>query len=827
MTPFELVCSRLRVARRCGSTATAHCPGPQHSRGDRHSSLSVTVAVDGKVLLKCHAGCSTDEIVARMGLGMGDLFPANGRHSHDGGGRQVAVRVGGRTAGAGADDDDKAGARAAALRADQEDEPGADDETGRPYAEDAGPDPWDEDAAAASRASHGAAQRARMPLDRRSPAAATASPLGGEIAAAGRPSGPAAGHPAPTAPGAREPVTVALLAERFRLDTGFLRRELGLRDDRGTVLVPYRDEAGGELLAKRRVALTGPRKYRAPKGRRLMLYGLDRLPAAHAKGSVLFVEGESDCWCLWAHGVHALGIPGASAINVVMADHVRFLRHAYGVREPDEAGGKFVAALAERLRAVGYDGEPLRVVEMPDGLKDLGELHADDPGRFEARFRAAWKAARPLNGVAVMSCWAAATTAPELLAAGDGAPEVAFLEPRHLVPGCLTLWFSPRGLGKTHVAHAIAVRLASAGRRVLLLDRDNSRAEVTRRLRGWGGADAPHLRVLTREQAPPLMDAAKWHDFPHGEYEVVIVDSLDATAEGVGEQDSAKPSKALASLLDIARREHGPAILVLGNTIKSGAHGRGSGIVEDRADIVYEVRDGTDLQPTGSKPWLEELPPADAGSWATRTTRRQRRETYRLAFAPTKFRIGEEPEPFILEVDLSAELWTLRDVTDAVDRAGAEARQAREREAQERREEAAVALAREVDARAAAGTPLVKIEAEELLRGHGLTRKAARELIDTGAAWRLGALAGHRGNPTALLPVSGDERVTSDGGGNEGGAAEPNLRAFSQGPISAAQAGRARRKSDPRKPLENQGWESPAIPAADDEDALADLLDEV
>jgi hypothetical protein len=828
MTPFENVCSRLHIVRRSGSTATAHCPGPRHSRGDRNPSLAVTEAADGKVLLKCHAGCTAKEIVARIGLGMRDLFPANGRPSRDYGIECVAVRVGGRSVGAEAGDGDETAARAAALRADQEDEPGADDEAGRPYSQDAGPDPWDEDAAAASQTSHDGAQRARLPQDQRTTATAAGSPPGWEIAPAGRQGAPAAGHPAPAAPGAREPVTVALLAERFGLDVAQLR-SLGPRDAGGVVLVPYRGEDGEELFAKRRVALAGPGKYRMPKSTHLTLYGLDRLPDIRRtkRPTVILTESETDAWCLWAHGFPALAVPGASATRVIMAEHVRSIRYVYVCKHADEAGAKFVSAAADRLRMVGYDGERPQVVEMPPGVKDVGELHADDPERFEARFRELCKAARPLTGGATESCWARAVSAPDLLAAGEGADEVDFLEPRQLARGCLTLWFSPRGLGKTHVAHAIAVKLASAERRVLLLDRDNSRAEVMRRLRGWGGADAARLKILTREDAPPLMDLAKWRDYPHGEYDALIVDSLDATAEGVGEQDSAKPSKALATLLDIARREDGPAILVLGNTIKSGAHGRGSGIVEDRGDIVYEVRDATDLRPSGFKPWVDELPPADAGSWAPRAARRQRRDTYCLAFVSTKFRIGEEPEPFILEVNLSTEPWTLGDVTDEVDRAGAEARQVREREEHERREMAVAALAREVDARAAAGTPLVKSEAEELLRGHRLTRKAARELIDSGVAWRLGTLEGHRGKPMALLPVRGDVRSTNDGGENQGGLQSPNPRAFSGGPISAAQAGRARRKSVLSKPLENQGPESPPIPAADDVDALADLLGEV
>src|SRR5262249_34486092 len=146
--------------------------------------------------------------------------------------------------------------------------------------------------------------------------------------------------------------------------------------------------------------------------------------------------------------------------------------------------------------------------------------------------------------------------------------------------------------------------------------------------------------------------------------------------EGVGEQDSGKPAKAIAPLLDVAHRADGPAILVLGNTIKSGSHGRGSGVVEDRGGIVYEVRDATDFRPGGTKPWYTELPAAGREGWAERATRRQKRDRYVLAFTSSKFRVGSEPEPFALEINLSAEPWQLREVTDEIDQAGQPARAA-------------------------------------------------------------------------------------------------------------------------------------------------------
>lgn len=93
--------------------------------------------------------------------------------------------------------------------------------------------------------------------------------------------------------------------------------------------------------------------------------------------------------------------------------------------------------------------------------------------------------------------------------------------------------------------------------------------------------------------APRLMDLEQWKSFPLDEYDVIVLDSWDTFAEGAGEQDSRRSTLALAQLLDVARRERGPGAVILGNVTKDGKSGRGSGVIEDRADIVYEARDVT------------------------------------------------------------------------------------------------------------------------------------------------------------------------------------------------------------------------------------------
>jgi putative DNA primase/helicase len=80
--PLGRVLETLDGARKNGTGWVARCPGHE----DRNPSLSIHVGDDGRVLLRCFAGCSAERIVAALGLTMRDLFPprdaenrANGR----------------------------------------------------------------------------------------------------------------------------------------------------------------------------------------------------------------------------------------------------------------------------------------------------------------------------------------------------------------------------------------------------------------------------------------------------------------------------------------------------------------------------------------------------------------------------------------------------------------------------------------------------------------------------------------------------------------------------------------------------------------------------
>jgi hypothetical protein len=60
--------------RKTGSGWAACCPAHQ----DKRPSLSITEAANGNVLVKCHAGCRTEDVLVKLDLPMAVLFPDHG-----------------------------------------------------------------------------------------------------------------------------------------------------------------------------------------------------------------------------------------------------------------------------------------------------------------------------------------------------------------------------------------------------------------------------------------------------------------------------------------------------------------------------------------------------------------------------------------------------------------------------------------------------------------------------------------------------------------------------------------------------------------------------
>ena len=62
---------RLEGVHKSGEQYIAKCPAHE----DQKASLSIASGKDGRILLKCHAGCEVKDICARMGINTMDLFP--------------------------------------------------------------------------------------------------------------------------------------------------------------------------------------------------------------------------------------------------------------------------------------------------------------------------------------------------------------------------------------------------------------------------------------------------------------------------------------------------------------------------------------------------------------------------------------------------------------------------------------------------------------------------------------------------------------------------------------------------------------------------------
>ncbi|TWU28412.1 DUF3987 domain-containing protein [Bythopirellula polymerisocia] len=70
MTPVERVLETLPDAKQGGKGWSACCPAHE----DRRASLSINEGEDGRALIKCHAGCTVEEICDAMGLTVLDLM---------------------------------------------------------------------------------------------------------------------------------------------------------------------------------------------------------------------------------------------------------------------------------------------------------------------------------------------------------------------------------------------------------------------------------------------------------------------------------------------------------------------------------------------------------------------------------------------------------------------------------------------------------------------------------------------------------------------------------------------------------------------------------
>ncbi len=67
-----------RKPKACGDGWQSCCP----AHDDNHPSLSIAAGDDGRVLVRCHAGCPAEKVVKALGLEMSDLMPDDPSDAH-------------------------------------------------------------------------------------------------------------------------------------------------------------------------------------------------------------------------------------------------------------------------------------------------------------------------------------------------------------------------------------------------------------------------------------------------------------------------------------------------------------------------------------------------------------------------------------------------------------------------------------------------------------------------------------------------------------------------------------------------------------------------
>jgi hypothetical protein len=214
----------------------------------------------------------------------------------------------------------------------------------------------------------------------------------------------------------KAPIRVSDLARDKALPIELLHQEGVFDLPGGGAGIPYRG-TDGRVVIKRRTTLVAREGSIWPRGTRLLAYGEWRLADARRAGTLVLVEGESDCWTLWHHGFPALGLPGASSTRVLSGEHLAGIERVYVVREPDRGGERFVAGVAARLEALGFGGRGYEV-RLPDA-KDPNDLHRRDPDAFREAFQKALDGAPPLGGVRAPVGRPAAPRRPRILIGTD------------------------------------------------------------------------------------------------------------------------------------------------------------------------------------------------------------------------------------------------------------------------------------------------------------------------------------------------------------------------------------------------------------------------
>jgi len=167
-----------------------------------------------------------------------------------------------------------------------------------------------------------------------------------------------------------------------------------------------------------------------------------------------------------------------------------------------------------------------------------------------------------------------------------------------------------------------------------------------------------------------------------------------------------------------------------------------------------------------------------------------------MAFVASKYRLGMDPAPFVLEMDTTTTPWAMTDITAKITQDATQALQARKSAERQKLEEAAFLLAHTLRTKTA-DTVMLKKEAEGFLRAHGhLTARQAANLLENGfnhdihpdGLWVLREITGQRGHPIGVYLAAHDFRAhvgeEKEDVRNKGNTESPHQYSLDEKPIS-------------------------------------------
>lgn len=193
-----------------------------------------------------------------------------------------------------------------------------------------------------------------------------------------------------------------------RLDPDYLASHFAVvqSDYRGkpAVRIPYVDNEGRHIVDRIRIALSGPDRFRWPKGTRAkeLVYGLDVIKC-FSMPELFVAEGESNLHAAHFHGLQMLTIPGKGFGLERLAKEIAEIPVIEIVTILLDPDAKSLATdVASALRQVGWKGRVRAVVlQKVVGVKDICDLHvkhADDLVAFNEAVARIYEAATDVEG---------------------------------------------------------------------------------------------------------------------------------------------------------------------------------------------------------------------------------------------------------------------------------------------------------------------------------------------------------------------------------------------------------------------------------------------